>query len=272
MNSYKHLVKINNLKNGGSRLSLLKLVVRSSFTFVFMRPAVFKLLGKNRLQNVRNGKKLFYTVLTGAYDQLNEIPLKLPNWDYLCFTDNRSLTSSSWEIIFLENKLALDPVRLSRHFKINNHLIDSGYDLSIYVDANIRIRGNLDCFVAQVLPVDAGCGVLLHPFLHSLREETEQCITIGKDDGQLLQQQYYHYTREKGFTDRFPHINARMIIRRTGNDDVRRLMETWFEQLLAWSCRDQMAFNYSLSKHPEVALSYIPYWIFRRYFKKMDHR
>ncbi len=49
-------------------------------------------------------------------------------------------------------------------------------------------------------------------------------------------------------------------------------METWFAQLLAWSCRDQMAFNYSLSKHPEVALSYIPYWIFRRYFKKMDHR
>jgi hypothetical protein len=62
-----------------------------------------------------------------------------------------------------------------------------------------------------------------------------------------------------------------MMIRRCGHPGVRRLMEVWFAQLLRWSCRDQVAFNYALSRCPEVAVQYIPYWIFRRYFKKMDH-
>ncbi len=269
MHYYNHLVKINNLRNGGNRLSLLQLVVRYNIGALFMRPAVVELLGKKRY---RKEKKLFYTVLTGTYDRLNEIPAKLPNWDYVCFTDNRSLTSATWEIGLLENPQGLDPVRLSRHYKINNHLIDSGYDLSIYVDANIRIRGDLDCFAAQALPVDASCGFLLHPFLSSLRDEFEQCIALGKDDRQLLQDQYDWYIREKGFSDPFPHINARMIIRRSGNREVRNLMETWFEQLLTWSCRDQVAFNYALNSHQGLALAYIPYWNFRRYFQKMDHR
>lgn len=268
MNYYHHLVKINNLNNNGSRLSLLRLVVIYNLRYLLWRPSVVKLFGATICQPE---KKLFYTVLTGGYDRLNELPEKLPNWDYICFTDNPEVSSDSWEIRTIDHKSGLDPVRLSRHFKINNHLVDQGYGLSVYVDANIRIRGNLDTFLSHALPIGSSCAVLLHPFLHSLKQEAQQCIAVGKDSGELVQKQYEYYTSEMGFDDRFPHINARMLIRRSGSPAIQQLMETWFEQLLNWSRRDQLAFNYALSQCPGVTPDYIPYWKFRPYFKRIDH-
>jgi len=268
MNYINHLQKINDLCGGG-KLAFCRKVVFYNLRRIFQRPSLVRLTSAKRY---RNKKKLIYTILTGGYDQLNEIPRKLPNWDYVCFTDNRALTSRTWRVCLLENTEGFDSVRLSRHYKINHHLVDQGYEISLYVDANLRIRGDLDSFLAQALPVNSDFAILQHPFLHSLSQELEKCIEEGKDDTEILQQQYHHYTNVMGFQDRLPHINARVMIRRSNRPELQRLMETWFAQLLTWSRRDQMAFNYALSNCPDVRPYYIPYWIFRNYFKRMDHR
>ena len=268
MNYLQHLKKYNTNRGGGN-LDLWRMVLSYNLRRLFQRPSLVRLTSARRY---RGEKKLFYTIMTGGYDRLNEIPQKLPNWDYVCFTDNKALSSRTWRVCLLENKEDFDPVRLSRHFKINHHLVDQGYDISLYVDANLRIRGDLDSFLAQALPIDSDFAILQHPFLHSLSQELEKCIEEGKDDVDMLQRQYQHYTNEMGFQDHLPHINARVMIRRSGRPELQRLMETWFTQLLTWSRRDQMAFNYALSLCPEVQPYYIPYWIFRNYFKRMDHR
>lgn len=266
MKYYQHLKKINGV-NEGSRWELFNLTIRYNLRFFLSRPPLMSMYGKNRYKKL---KKLFYTVLVGDYDHLNEILVKLPNWEYVCYTDNPELTSESWDIRLLENELGLDPIRLSRHYKINNHLIDEPYDLSVYTDANIRIRGNLDTYLAHALAPGEAFSILLHPFLFSLKEELELCVDGKKDNTALLRAQYDHYLAE-GYHDQFPHVNARMMIRKSGDVTVRRLMEAWFDQLQNWSKRDQMGFNYALSLFPQVKPAYIPYWIFRSYFKKMDH-
>lgn len=267
MKYYQHLKKINDI-NDGSRWNFVSLIIRYNLRFTLMRPSLVSIVRKNRYQKQ---KKLLYTVVVGSYDHLNEIPAKLPNWEYICYTDNSDLTSGSWDVRLLENEQGLDPVRLSRHYKINNHLIDEPYDISVYIDANIRIRGNLDTFIAHALVPDKPFSILLHPFLFSLKEELELCIDGKKDNAALLRAQHDHYLAE-GYRDQFPHINARMMIRKSGDDTIRKFMETWFDQLQNWSKRDQMSFNYALSLFPQVKPAYIPYWIFRSYFKKMDHQ
>jgi len=97
-------------------------------------------------------------------------------------------------------------------------------------------------------------------------------MRTGRDDPELLERQYRSYVVADNFDDSSPHINARLLIRRPGDHQVRALMETWFTQLLTWSRRDQVSFNYSLALHPDVSACYIPYWLFRVHFKKMDHR
>ncbi len=267
MNYIQHLTKYNALQ-GGSGIDLWRMVAGYNLARIFWRPTLARLIVGGRYKQQR---KLFYTIMTGGYDRLNEIPRMLPNWDYVCYTDNPKLSSRTWRVCLLENGMKLDPVRLSRHLKINSHLIDRDYDLSVYVDANLRIRGNLDSFVASALPPGSDFAILQHPFLHSLRQELEKCIREGKEDESLLRRQYEHYTREMGFADGFPHINARLMIRRSGRPELQHFLETWFSQLLEWSRRDQMSFNYSLSLCPNVRPHYIPYWLFRSYFKKMDH-
>ncbi len=267
MKYYDHLKKINSSRNGGTG-GLCRLVAAYNLKYLFLQPAIVSLLLRNRYQPL---KKLFYTVLVGDYDRLNEVPQRLKNWDYVCYTDNPELKSDSWEIRFLDNPLGLDPIRLSRYYKINNHLVDTGYDLSVYTDANIRIRGDLDSFLAQTFFPESIFSLLLHPFHFSLEQEVKLCVEQKKDNPVLLRDQYNHYV-QSGYRDLLPHINARMMIRKTGSPAVRNLMENWFEQLMKWSKRDQLSFNYVLSICPEVIPDYIPYWIFRRYFKRMDHR
>jgi len=269
MNVSTHLHRINNTFGSGTQLGYTKLLGRYGLKYVFLRPLWTKFCYKSRYLRQQ---KLLYTVVTGGYDQLNEIPSPLRNWDYICFTDNHELRSETWQIRQLENELDLDSVRLSRHYKINNHLVDGDYDISMYMDCNYRIRGDLDAFIGQVLPAEKAFVMNLHPFNSSFAEETKLCIDTGKDDETLLRRQFQHYVEEMQFADPFPHVSAGVIVRRTGNPAIKELMETWFGEILKWSRRDQMAFNYSLSRCQNIFPHYNPYWIVRCYLKKMDHR
>jgi len=114
--------------------------------------------------------------------------------------------------------------------------------------------------------------MLLHPFHHSLAQEFEACITLGKDDENILRGQYEYYVNQQGFVDDHPHVAGGLIIRQKGDPQVVNLMERWFDQVIKWSRRDQVAFNYARSRCPEVTVNYIPYYILRRYFKKIDHK
>lgn len=263
-----HLIKLNVLGNG-SIFDLWRSVAAYNLKYFFWRPW---LVNKLRPGKFRNRKKLLYTILVDEYDHLNEIPRKKANWDYVCFTDNPDLKSDTWEIRLLKNPLDLDPTRLSRYYKIHNHLIDQTYDISVYVDANFRIRGDLDCFLENSLADQHPLSIMLHPFHHSLTQEVELCMDLKKDKEELLQAQYDFYVNEQKFMDTLPHIAASVIIRQTRDPNVIHLMEVWFKQLVSWSKRDQVAFNYSLSRCPNVGVNYIHYYILRRYFKKLDHR
>lgn len=264
----EHIKKQSGIDGKSYRSGYAALVGGYLLNYLRIRPPLIRSVGPKRY---RDQKKLLYTVVTGGYDIINEIPKKLANWDYICFTDHPELKSDTWQIRLLQNEQGLDPVRLSRHYKINNHLVDSGYDISVYFDANYRIRGDLDYFITHVLPPGKDLGMLLHPFHSSLYEEVELCVAAGKDDEESLRRQYLNYVEAEKFTDPYPHIAGGVIVRRSGNPEVKKLMETWFKELRRWSRRDQMAFNYSLWQCRTIIPHYIPYWMIRPYFKKMDH-
>ena len=267
----QHLKKLNKQSGRGDRLGYSWLVGSYLLGYLLKRPPLIRSLGR---KGYRNQRKLLYTVLTGDYDQLNEIPHRLASseqWDFVCLTDNPELSSETWKIKLAANADELDPVRLSRLYKIQNQLVDSAYDLSIYIDANLRIRGDLDLFLTQALPPDRNLGLLFHPFHYSLEQEVELCIRTGRDDPELLKKQFFNYREIEKFSDPYPHINARLLIRRPGDPQLQQLMETWFSQLTRWSRRDQVSFNYSLSQNPGVSLCYIPYWLFRIHFQNLDH-
>ena len=92
-----------------------------------------------------NNKKVVYTCITNDYDILNEPKYISLGFDYICFTDNSSLKSDVWQIRPLPKETeGLSEVKKQRFIKINPHLYLKEYDISIWVDGNVELKGDLN--------------------------------------------------------------------------------------------------------------------------------
>ena len=89
-------------------------------------------------------KKVIYTSIIGGYDSLEE-PRYIPEgFDFICFTDQKiNKPNSVWEI---RQVLPLyeDNTRTARKYKILPHRFLPEYDLSIWVDGNELVVGDVD--------------------------------------------------------------------------------------------------------------------------------
>jgi hypothetical protein len=74
----------------------------------------------------------------------------VPGWDYLCFTDETSTAKIGWEVRALPQN-ELDQIRRSRLPKILAHRFLSDYDIRIWIDGNVGIRGDLAEFCKVAL-------------------------------------------------------------------------------------------------------------------------
>lgn len=215
-------------------------------------------------------KKCIFTVLIGDYDDLQDPEVVTAGWDYICITNNPNLKSDQWKIVHV-NDPDLDAIRASRKYKICNHLVDSKYDVSIYIDANIAIKGNLDAFLSISWKASDKIAILYHPYHTGVVEEFNACLHRNLDNSQTIIDQKNQYFQH-GFSDKFPQVNNRLIIRKTNCPHVKTLMDNWFNEVLNHSFRDQLSFNYVHEKQVEVRAQYIEYWKFRAYFLKKNHK
>lgn len=60
-------------------------------------------------------KSCAYTVLIGNYEPLNEQPVAADSdLPFICLTDDRALTSSTWTVVQVEPAFPMDPIRSQR--------------------------------------------------------------------------------------------------------------------------------------------------------------
>ena len=87
-------------------------------------------------------KKVIYTAIIGGYDELIEPEFKPDGWDFVCFSD-RDLNSNTWEIR-KTIPLYSDNTRTARKHKLLTHRFLPEYDISLWVDGNIKVVGNIN--------------------------------------------------------------------------------------------------------------------------------
>ena len=103
-------------------------------------------------EKVIKNKNVVYTCITGGYDTLTEPEFVSDGFDYVCFTDNVDLNSDVWEIRPLPKETdSLSQVKKQRYVKLNPHLLLSDYDISIWVDGNVKINGDLNTFMKEYI-------------------------------------------------------------------------------------------------------------------------
>jgi hypothetical protein len=224
-----------------------------------------------------DSKVVVYTTVTGNYDILSGPAIKVPGWSYLCFTDDPSIASSDWELRALPRE-GLDQVRRSRLPKILAHRFLSDYDISIWIDSNVGIKGDLTEFCEMAL-ANADIAFFRHGERRaSVAAEVYSCFRQGKARLRHMMFQYLCY-RARGFPDNAGIIpETGIIVRRHHDRRVRVAMEQWWSELLKYSARDQISLPYIMWRNSmSVALldwdlRETPWFVYREHANVSPHQ
>ncbi len=196
-----------------------------------------------------------YTVITGDYDTIKQPQVITPGASYFLFTNNHSINDAGvWQIVYLEEdkidgyvpEVAEDNVRtrnirLSRKVKMLAHkYLPEGYDMSIYIDADMMIKANLSKLFELINDDNVLMAAFRHSYCTSVRAEIEYLIKRGVVDPAIVENQWQRYL-EWGFRDDIGVTENGILIRRHNHPRVVKLMELWWQEYLHGCLRDQVS-------------------------------
>jgi len=204
-------------------------------------------------------KKVIYTSIFGSEYYLHEPSVKLNGWDYICFTDNPDYKSDTWDVRIIPK--IYDGARDSKKPKILPHRYLQDYDISIWIDGDVKITSDVDILVDKHLK-DKDYAVLNHEFCgisttgnlnvrKCIYEEAKFIKWLGdnhprkhyKDNLDIINNQVDRYRRE-GYPENNGQARNTVIFRRHHNQNIIKTMEDWWTEVKYGSKRDQLSFPY----------------------------
>lgn len=196
-------------------------------------------------------KNVIYTCLTGGYDVLEDPKVVSEDFNYICYTDDDTLTSDIWEFRKIPDKLSgLTNQLKNRYIKINAHEFFPDYDLSIYIDSNVELKKDVN----ELLNKYCGDGDVFfykHPSRKCIYDEMDAVLRIKKDKPENVNPQRERYKKE-GYPEKNGLSQNNIIIRRHNTENCKKLMTAWWEELGRGSYRDQLCLFYVLWKNKDL--------------------
>ena len=215
-------------------------------------------------------KVVVYSCLIGDYDQVSTFN-KQKGYDYILFTDLK-IKNTNWSVFPIPDevlKLNVSDIKKQRYIKIHPHKFFRNYDLSLYIDANYVIKGDLDDYLINTLnPIDH----IYIPHLQfgkGIKQAIEKAIENKLDDSNLLKEVMDRYNK-LNILSKSGIVNAGLIIRKHNTKDCIKLMEKWWEEVRDYSHVDGFAFNYAGYK-TGVRFLYTSYQFALFYFNQTQH-
>lgn len=190
-------------------------------------------------------KKKFavYTGIFGNYDYLLDPEIDQDeNVDLICFTNNPNLTSHKWNIRLISDEIISDHM-LNRKVKVLPHLFLKEYEFSLYIDGNIILKNNILPFFEKYCTSDFLMCLPKHLDRNCIYDEADICILQKKDREEIIRSQMAFYHKQS-----YPEKNGlyenNILLRKHNDEIIRKVMESWWEQLNNWSKRDQLSLCY----------------------------
>jgi hypothetical protein len=134
--------------------------------------------------------------------------------------------------------------------------------MSIWVDGNITLKGDLNEFIGLTITGDTSVYVPQHPLRNCLYDEAKAVVSMKKDAKEIVNPQIERYKAE-GFPKDYGLLQSNILLRMHNDNNCIRLMEAWFDELKDNSHRDQLSFNYALWKNSDVSVIYMDKDIFK---------
>ena len=212
---------------------------------------------RETLKGEKHGEKIvIYTAILDNYDIL-KLPENLDDrFEYVVYTNTPLPDTGIFQIrpiTFFQN----DATRSARFIKTHPHILFEGYDIAVWIDANIMITGNIYPEVKSFIDSEKVIGAVPHPKRKDIYEEINACIQRDKDEPEIMQEQCEIY-RNKNF-QHSDLIESNFMMFKLQNEAVKDFFSTWWNEINNYSKRDQLSLNFSqkhnldwykLSEHP----------------------
>ena len=213
-------------------------------------------------------KKVIYTSVFGCGEEnnyhLHSPDVDLKGYDFVCFTDNPNFKSDVWDIRIVD-KLYDDGARSAKRYKLLPHRFLKEYDVSIWIDIEVKITKDINDLVNGYLS-KSNLAILNHELCgrtvtgnlnvrKCVYEEAKFIKWLGdnhpkkqyKDNIDIINSQVNRY-REDGYPENNGLARTTVIFRKHNEDDVIKQSELWWQEMKYGSRRDQIGFNYSAWK------------------------
>ena len=216
---------------------------------------------KTRIEEMKRTKKVVvYTCITGGYDNILEPSFVTSGVDYVCFTDNSNMKSKTWKFRPIPDELlTYSKVKQQRGVKILAHRYLSEYDISIWVDGAVIVKGDVNKYIGTLDLDKYSVFIPEHPNRKCIYAEKDACLRIKKITGEgiaLAEKQMKRY-RDEGMPENYGLVQTNVMIRRHNDQYSKDLMEKWWDELKNYSHRDQLSFNYALWKQGGSRFKYL---------------
>jgi len=185
------------------------------------------------LYRMNNEKKtVVYTCVTGNYDFISSPLLKLPNTDYVLFTDKIINKKSNWIIRDIPDFIKeFSKQDQNRYIKMHPHeLFLEEYDYSIYVDGKIHILGDIVPLTNHINR-NTGLALFKHGFRDNVYDEAEVLIKANKGNTKKIKSQIESY-REEGLPENSGLFEMAVIVTELSNSFSRKLLDSWWEEYI----------------------------------------
>ena len=186
-------------------------------------------------------KKVIYTALVGNYDSLMQPSAVDPEFDYICFSDCiKGPKVGVWEIRPIPFT-SPNSTRVARYAKLQPHVVLPEYEYSVWMDANILIKGEefyekVNAKIAEGVKM----AFVPHPSRDCVYEEIARCyrdVRIGFRDAVKQRR----HLLEMGYPEHWGLMETGLILRRHNDPDVIRISNAWWEELQNYTFRDQLS-------------------------------
>lgn len=167
--------------------------------------------------------------------------------DFICFTDDRSLTSKRWQFRYVDST-ELGPVRTSKMIKHLPHRFLGEYASSLYMDNTVKPKVPARRFFALLDASPAPMLCFRHPERNCIYDEAVAVIDLQYDDPDIINAQMDHY-RSLGHPAGAGLVASTVMLRRHNDPAVIAVMEDWHAEIRKWSYRDQLSFAFVARRH-----------------------
>ena len=212
-----------------------------------------------------------YTAIFGGKDKVeNFIWYDSPS-KFICFTDDEEAINDSITIVRVPPFNANSNLS-AKLYKLFPHLFLKEYEFSIWFDGNMRIKDtcNPETLIENSLK-DNDLALYAHPQRDCIYEEAAACIHDKLDLVPVLETQIQTY--KKNNLPRHTGMGAcGFLLRRHASRSLINLSNLWWKEILKFSVRDQISFNYLVWRLQYAYFTIPGYYFNNENYQRFGHQ